>query len=215
MLEIAPSLLSANWLELGRSIRQAEQAGADWLHIDVMDGHFVPNITLGPDIVKAVARESRLPTEVHLMIERPELLLDSFLAAKPKAVSVHAESSHHLHRLVQRIQTDGVLAGVAINPATAWESVIPLLTMVDYVLIMTVNPGFGGQPFIGEMLPKIARLREHLASTGHDIPIWVDGGVSLSNVAALRAVGASVLVTGLAFFSAFDQPAFIREMKVH
>lgn len=214
-MEVAPSLLSANWLELGQSIRQAEQAGADWLHLDVMDGHFVPNITFGPDIVKAVARGSRLPVEVHLMIERPELLLADFLAAKPKALSVHAESSHHLHRLVQRIQTDGVLAGVAMNPATPWESVSPLLTVVDYFLIMTVNPGFGGQPFIKEMLPKIARLRKHLAGIGRDIPIWVDGGVGLGSVAALQEVGATVLVTGSAFFGALDQPAFIREVRMH
>lgn len=213
MLEIAPSLLAADWLNLGSSIALAEAAGADWLHVDVMDGHFVPNLSMGPDVARAVTGATHLPVEVHLMVEKPELHLDGFLATKPQAISVHAESSYHLHHLVQRIKAGGCQAGIALNPATPWEQLLPLFPDLDYILIMTVNPGYGGQPFISSMLPKIMALRQHLASVALHLPIWVDGGVNLSNAAQLKKAGANVLVTGSAFFSAPAGGEFIDRMR--
>ena len=202
MTLIAPSILSADFTRLGEEIAAAEAGGADWIHVDVMDGHFVPNITIGPMIVAAARRATRLPLDVHLMIEKPDLYLNDFVAAGADMLTVHQETCPHLHRTVQRIRELGARPGVAVNPATPVESLAEILPFVDLVLIMTVNPGFGGQTFISESLPKIARLKRHLASSGGPTPqIEVDGGIDPSTAPSVVAAGATVLVAGSAIFS--------------
>ncbi len=213
MIKVAPSLLAADFMHLGNSVGGAESAGADWLHYDVMDGHFVPNISMGPGIAQAISKFSNLPLDIHLMIEQPERLLDMFLGVKPAAVSVHVEASYHLHRVLQQVKAAGALAGLAFNPGTAWQTALPLLPLVDYVLLMTVNPGFGGQPFIAEMLPKVAELRTWFSEHGLSTPIQVDGGVTLQNAGDLVQAGANILVAGSSFYRADDQVGFVRQVK--
>lgn len=202
MALIAPSILSADFTRLGEQIAAADEAGADWIHLDVMDGHFVPNITIGPLVVAAARRATRLPLDVHLMIEKPDRFLSDFVAAGASSLTVHQETCPHLHRTVQRIRELGARPGVSINPATPVESLVDILPLVDLVLVMTVNPGFGGQEFIPECLPKITRLRRYLAATGGSQPeIEVDGGIDAKTAPAVVAAGASVLVAGSAIFS--------------
>lgn len=202
MALIVPSLLSADFTRLGEQIAAAEAAGADWIHLDVMDGHFVPNITIGPLVVAAARRATRLPLDVHLMIEEPDRYLSDFVSAGANSLTVHQETCPHLHRTVQRIRELGARPGVSVNPATPVESLIDILPFVDLVLVMTVNPGFGGQAFIPECLPKIARLRRHLAAAGGPQPdIEVDGGIDPTTAPTVVAAGANVLVAGSAIFS--------------
>lgn len=202
MALIAPSILNADFTRLGEQIAAAEAAGADWIHLDVMDGHFVPNITIGPLVVAAARRATRLPLDVHLMIEEPDRFLSDFVTAGASSLTVHQETCPHLHRTVQRIRELGARPGVSVNPATPIESLIDILPFVDLVLVMTVNPGFGGQAFIPECLPKIARLRRHLSAAGGPQPdIEVDGGIDPTTAPAVVAAGANVLVAGSAIFS--------------
>ncbi len=199
--KIAPSILSADFTRLGEQIAESEAGGADWIHVDVMDGHFVPNITIGPMIVEAARRATELPLDVHLMIENPDRYLSAFVAAGADWLTVHQEACPHLHRTAQQIRELGARPGVAVNPATPVELLVDALPLVDLVLVMTVNPGFGGQSFIRECLPKIARLARAVASAGlQDVEIEVDGGIDPKTAPDVAAAGATVLVAGSAVF---------------
>ena len=200
-VRIAPSILSADFTRLGEQIQAAEAAGAGLIHIDVMDGRFVPNITMGPLVVQAARRVTRLPLDVHLMIVEPERHIASFAEAGADWISVHVEPSPHLHRTLMFIHELGCRAGVAINPHTPAQALSEVLHMIDLVNVMTVNPGFGGQTFLTETLPKIEQLRAMITASGRDIDIEVDGGVNTDTVATVVRAGANVLVAGSSVFS--------------
>ena len=213
MLKVAPSLLAANFLRIGDEILRMKQAGADWLHYDVMDGAFVPNISFGPGILKAISGADILPCDVHLMIERPERYIEEFAAAGAKVITVHAEATNHLNRVLHQIRDCGCLAGVALNPATSPECLRYVLGDFDLALVMTVNPGFGGQKMVMSAVEKIAEIDAMLKSAGVQAEIEVDGGVNEKNAPQLIEKGATVLVAGSALFHAPDAAAFIRSVK--
>lgn len=199
-VRIAPSILSADFARLGEEVRAISAAGADWIHVDVMDGHFVPNITIGPAVVKALRPHSPLPFDVHLMISPVDLYLEAFAEAGADILTVHPEAGPHLHRTIQRIKALGKKAGVSLNPASPVELVEEVLGDIDLILVMSVNPGFGGQSFITSQLKKIERLRRMIDDSGRSIDLEVDGGVDANNAAAVVAAGANVLVAGTASF---------------
>jgi ribulose-phosphate 3-epimerase len=213
MKKIAPSILSADFSRLGDEIRAVEAAGADYIHIDVMDGHFVPNITIGPLIVEAARRVTTLPLDVHLMIENPDRYIPDFAAAGADIIVMHAEAVNHLHRTVQLIKSLGKKAGVSLNPATPLNVLDYVIGDLDLVLLMTVNPGFGGQSFIEACLPKVQALRAMLDRRGGEAELEVDGGVKVSNIARIAHAGADVFVAGSAVFGSPDYAATIAEMK--
>ena len=212
-VRIAPSILSADFARLADEVARVAEGGADLIHVDVMDGHFVPNITIGPPVVAALKRVTSLPLDVHLMIEHPEDYLDAFVAAGASIISVHAEVQPHLHRTLTRIRQLGAKASVAINPSTPIEAVRDVAHLLDQLLVMSVNPGFGGQKFIPESVDKVARARQMLAAAGSDAAIEVDGGVDSSNAAALVAAGATVLVAGASIFGTPDATAATRALR--
>lgn len=200
MIKIAPSILAADFADLGAAVRAAGAAGADYIHVDVMDGHFVPNITLGPPVVAALHRATGLPLDVHLMIKAPERYLADFAHAGAAILTVHVETCPHLHRTVQQIRELGVHPGVTLNPATPLETVREILPYVDQILVMTVNPGFGGQSYIPTMTAKVARLAEMIAAAGLRVEIEVDGGIDTDTAPEAVRAGARVLVAGTAVF---------------
>ena len=213
MIKIAPSILSADFARLGDEIKAIDQAGADYVHIDVMDGHFVPNITIGPLIVDAIRPMTELPLDVHLMIENPDQYIPKFVEAGADIIVVHAEAVRHLHRTIQLIKSSGKKAGVSLNPATSLAALDIILPDLDLVLLMTVNPGFGGQSFIQNSLSKITELRRRINALGLPIDLEVDGGVKIDNIEQIAAAGADVFVAGSAVFGADDYMSAISRLK--
>ena len=213
-IKIAPSILSADFSRLGEEIKAVEAAGADVIHIDVMDGHFVPNITIGALVVEAARKSTKLPLDVHLMIENPDRYIADFVKAGANYITVHAEAAYHLHRLVQTIkEQNGVKAGVSLNPATPLAYLDDILPDIDLALVMSVNPGFGGQSFIPSAMNKIRQLRKRIDELGLKVEIEVDGGVKSDNAAEIIGAGADILVAGSAVFGSGDYAAAIRGIR--
>jgi ribulose-phosphate 3-epimerase len=210
---VAPSILSADFAALGDAIAAAERGGADLIHVDVMDGHFVPNITIGPPVVKAIRRVARVPLDVHLMIQDPDRYLDAFAEAGAAMMAVHVEVLPHLHRTVHAIQGLGLKAGVVLNPSTPVVALDDIAADVDYVLVMSVNPGFGGQTFIPRSESKVREVRTLLDRVGNDAPVEIDGGIDHRNVGRVVAAGARLIVAGSAIFHTPDPERATRDLK--
>ena len=213
MKKIAPSILSADFSRLGEEIRAVEDAGADLIHVDVMDGHFVPNITIGSPVVASIKKTARVPLDVHLMIEYPDRYIQSFADAGSDIITVHAEATAHLHRTVHLITETGAKAGVSINPATPLVNIRQIIGDIDLLLVMTVNPGFGGQKFIESMLPKIREARDMIDRVSPDVLLEVDGGITLQNIGAVQEAGADIFVAGSSIFLSGDYGQTIRKMR--
>ena len=213
MVRIAPSLLAADFARLGEEVRAVAEAGADWLHLDIMDGHFVPNISFGPGLVRALRRHASIPFDVHLMIAPVDPYLEAFAAAGANLISLHPEAGPHLHRSLQTIKALGCQAGVVLNPATPVAALDHVLELCDLILVMSVNPGFGGQSFLTSQLDKIATLRRRIDASGRSIALQVDGGVTAATAPRCIAAGADVLVAGTAVFGQPDYQAAIAALR--
>ena len=213
MIKIAPSILSADFSQLGDEIKKVEAAGVDMIHIDVMDGHFVPNLTFGPPVIAALRKVTQLPFDVHLMVKNPQDLIDPFVKAGADIITFHAETSPHLHRLIQNVKELGVKAAVALNPSTPLSTIEEILDELDMILIMSVNPGFGGQKFISSALNKIERLRTLLNERDLAADIQVDGGINEGTAAQVVAAGANILVAGSAIYGSADMARTIQILK--
>lgn len=213
-LKVAPSILSADFANLAYEIKKAEEGGADFIHVDVMDGHFVPNLTIGAPVVKSIRKNTHLPLDVHLMIENPDRYLEDFASAGSNYLTVHAEACVHLQRTLAEIRKLGMKSGVALNPATTEDHLRYVLQDVDMVLVMSVNPGFGGQKFISAVLPKIRSIKEMFAEAGRDdVLISVDGGINIDTARLVSEAGASVVVAGKSVYGSADVAAAIREIR--
>ena len=212
-IEIAPSILAANFSCLGEQISAVERGGADILHVDVMDGHFVPNITVGLPVVKSLAGSTRLPIDAHLMISDPGQYAAQFVSAGAQMVSVHVEADANLHRTLTSIRSAGARAGVVLNPATPLSALDEALQFVDYVLVMSVNPGFGGQKFIPQSVDKVKRLRQMIVDRQLNVRIEIDGGIDRSNIETVVAAGAEIIVAGSAIFGAIDAEIAVKELR--
>ncbi|WP_039041997.1 ribulose-phosphate 3-epimerase [Sporosarcina sp. ZBG7A] len=213
MLKIAPSILSADFAKLGEEIKEVEQGGADWIHVDVMDGHFVPNITIGPLIVEAIRPVTTLPLDVHLMIEEPDRYIEQFAKAGADYITVHVETCRHLHRTIQLIRSHGVKPGVVLNPHTPVETILHVLEDIDLVLFMTVNPGFGGQKFISSVVPKVKQLSDIIKERNLSIEIEIDGGITPETIGTCVEAGATVFVAGSAVYNQDDRAAAIQNIR--
>ncbi len=213
MKKIAPSILSADFGRLSEEIKKVEEAGADLIHVDVMDGHFVPNLTIGPPVIEFIRKATTLPLDVHLMIENPERYIDNFVSAGSNILTVHVETCPHLHRTIQQIKEKGILAGVALNPATPLVSVEEIIGYVDLLLIMSVNPGFGGQSFIPAILAKIKAARKMIDSKGARVELEVDGGLKIENIKQISDAGCDIFVAGSAIFKSKDYQKSISAMR--
>ena len=213
MVKIAPSILSADFSRLGDEIKAVEDAGADWIHVDVMDGHFVPNITIGPPVIESIRKVTKLPLDVHLMIEHADCYIKSFAEAGADLLTVHVEACPHLNRTLQAIRELDVRAGVVLNPATPLSNLEEVLHEIDMVLLMSVNPGFSGQSFIPSILDKASNLRDIMSHYEDEIEMQVDGGVRVDNAGKIKEAGASVLVAGSAIFNSKDYKKTIQQLR--
>lgn len=205
--------MSADFCRLGDEIKAVEDAGADWIHVDVMDGHFVPNITIGPPVVESIRKVTKLPLDVHLMIENADCYVKSFVDAGADIITVHVEACPHLHRTIHHIRELGARPGVVLNPSTPLNSLEEIICDIDMVLLMSVNPGFGGQAFISSLLDKIANLREIMNQFEHEIDLEVDGGIKTSNVEDIKEAGANIIVAGSAIFGSKDYKKTIKQLR--
>lgn len=213
MIKIAPSILSADFSAMGRAVELMQASGADYIHCDVMDGIFVPNITFGPPMIKSIKKHADIPLDVHLMIDRPERYIDAFADAGADIITIHAEATLHAERTLAYIKSKGIKAGIVLNPATHEDAVQYVMHLVDMILLMSVNPGFGGQKFIPAVLPKVEKVREMIEKSGRDIELEIDGGVNFDNIGDIINAGANVIVAGNTVFSYPDPAEAIARLK--